>query len=623
MTYVRALYRGIVLAGLAVVVLVQFVVSLALLGPGVILGMVFLLPPQFKLVRWLTNRWRRLFADWTGREIPVPYQPPPPPPEPDKEGLYRHDSTLYKTPRFPAFFRKLDWLVKDPATNRDMAWQFWFPFVALLPLGLVVVPLLRLWGPLWTVVVTPVALAALPWTVGAVTRWSAWLLAPRTRPPVSKAIDRVLLAWARCGLLVVSAATQVVLFAFSMACFGLGFGLGIIFLIPVGVSHFRWLANLRRQFAAWSGARIPSPYTPELRPELRPDGLYRVRNNLYKTEAMAAFNARWQWTWNDVASWRDLVWLGVDPVVTVATVGLPVLGGIYGGWGLVFPWLWTEFFDAEWSAWYGAVAGNRTLGLVTGIVLIAVSLAVTSPLLRVHSRWTAVLLRPTKAAAKEAELRERVERLTQTRNDALDTQAAEIRRIERDLHDGAQARLIAVGLTLGAIERLMDTDPDAARKLVAQAKETSATALTELRDLVRGIHPPVLSERGLPDAVRALALDTAAEVTVAGTFDGRPAAPVESAAYFAVSELLANATRHGGAERISIDLRHRDGILRITVTDDGRGGADPSRGTGLRGIERRLGTFDGTLAIHSPSGGPTVATLELPCVLSSPKTSTS
>jgi signal transduction histidine kinase len=140
---------------------------------------------------------------------------------------------------------------------------------------------------------------------------------------------------------------------------------------------------------------------------------------------------------------------------------------------------------------------------------------------------------------------------------------------------------------------------------------------------VRGIHPPVLSERGLGDAVRALALDAGIPVRVSVDLPGRPPAPVESAVYFAVSEVLANAVRHAGATAITVDMRHRDGVLRAAVRDDGRGGADPAGGTGLRGIERRLGSFDGTLAVRSPHGGPTEVTLEVPCALSSPKTSTS
>jgi signal transduction histidine kinase len=251
--------------------------------------------------------------------------------------------------------------------------------------------------------------------------------------------------------------------------------------------------------------------------------------------------------------------------------------------------------------------------------MVLVALLIARPLLKVHARWTALLLAPTKAA----ELRGTVARLTKSRTDVIDAQSAEVRRIERDLHDGAQARLVAVGLTLGTIERLMETDPEAARKLVAQARETSAAALAELRDLVRGILPPVLSERGLGDAVRALALDASLPVTVHGDLPGRFPAPVESAAYFAISEALANAARYANATNVAVGLRYRDGVLRMTVTDDGIGGANPSKGTGLHGIERRLGSFDGTLSLHSPEGGPTVVTMEVPCALSSPRISSS
>src|SRR5262249_27503297 len=178
-----------------------------------------------------------------------------------------------------------------------------------------------------------------------------------------------------------------------------------------------------------------------------------------------------------------------------------------------------------------------------------------------------------------------------------------------------------VGLTLGAAEHLVETDPEAAKKLVVQAREASATALSELRDLVRGIHPPVLAERGLGDAVRALALDAPLPVDVTVDLPGRPGESIESTAYFAVAEALANAVKHAKASRIAINVRWADGDLWLTVTDDGRGGADPRRGTGLAGLSRRLGTVDGSLTVASPPGGPTVMTMEIPCALSLPKTS--
>src|SRR5262249_33771738 len=154
-------------------------------------------------------------------------------------------------------------------------------------------------------------------------------------------------------------------------------------------------------------------------------------------------------------------------------------------------------------------------------------------------------------------------------------------------------------------------------------RESSAKALHELRDLVRGIHPPVLADRGLGDAVKALSLDHPLRPEVTVELAGRPEAPVESAVYFAVSEILTNAAKHADAARVWVDLRHENGMLRATVTDDGRGGATLGGGTGLRGIERRIGTFDGVLALSSPMGGPTIVTLELPCALSSPKISPS
>jgi signal transduction histidine kinase len=214
------------------------------------------------------------------------------------------------------------------------------------------------------------------------------------------------------------------------------------------------------------------------------------------------------------------------------------------------------------------------------------------------------------------DLERRIAELESDRGVVVDTAAADLRRIERDLHDGAQARLVAMGMNLGTIEMLMEKDPAKAKQLVAQARQSSADALSELRDLVRGIHPPVLAERGLGDAVRALALRLPIATEVNVELPGRAEAPVESAAYFAVSEVLTNAVKHAGADRIWIDVHHTEGMLRISVTDNGRGGAVIGTGSGLAGIERRLGTFDGVLAVSSPVGGPTMVTLEIPCALS-------
>jgi signal transduction histidine kinase len=222
--------------------------------------------------------------------------------------------------------------------------------------------------------------------------------------------------------------------------------------------------------------------------------------------------------------------------------------------------------------------------------------------------------------SQKALLASRVRELAESRAETVDSQAAEIRRIERDLHDGAQARLIALGMNLGMAADAIETDPQTARMLLAEAQTASSQALAELRGLVRGIHPPVLADRGLVGAVQALALATPLLVEVQADVPGRLAAPVESAAYFAIAEALANVIKHSGANQARVTLRHSDGTLHIAVEDDGRGGAVVGAGTGLRGIERRLGAFDGTLNVTSASGGPTQVIMELPCESSSPKT---
>lgn len=247
-----------------------------------------------------------------------------------------------------------------------------------------------------------------------------------------------------------------------------------------------------------------------------------------------------------------------------------------------------------------------TLIKVEGVLLILAG-CVLAP--RMGS-WAA----DTELAHRAALLAQRVDRLTRTRSDATSTAMAELRRIERDLHDGAQARLVALGMSLRAAEQLMGSNPDAARALVAEARQTSSRALDDLRGLVRGIYPPVLADRGLGDAVQALALDAPLTVRTDIDLPGEPPMPVAAAVYFGIAEALTNAVRHSGADTVQIFVGYA-GLLRATVTDDGAGGADPSRGTGLAGVERRLATFDGVVAVSSPAGGPTIVAIEVPCAL--------
>lgn len=268
------------------------------------------------------------------------------------------------------------------------------------------------------------------------------------------------------------------------------------------------------------------------------------------------------------------------------------------------------------------------LGFVLALLTVVLLLAVVTGALWWYGapqimRLRALLDQALLSQGRTEKLEHRVATLTESRAATVDHSAAELRRIERDLHDGAQARLVALGMTLGLAEDLLTRDPEAGRRLVSEARDTTGAALGDLRDVVRGIHPPVLADRGVSGAVQALALDMAVPVTVTDALPGRPPAPVESAVYFAVAECLANLAKHSGADHGWVQLSWADGHLTAVVGDDGRGGADPDRGTGMRGVMRRLAAFDGTMRVSSPTDGPTLITLEVPCGLSSPRTTPS
>jgi signal transduction histidine kinase len=372
-----------------------------------------------------------------------------------------------------------------------------------------------------------------------------------------------------------------------------------LMLIPASLLGVRWLAGQTRRLAGtWCGVPIAVPYRPV--PRGGGSGSWRRLRD-------------WAgWLLADAATWRDLLWVAVSGCVgwllALAPAGLVVYGLIW----VVLPSLGTTFHQpAPGPTPYLGIL-PVWLAVPVGIAIAAAGLRAGPRLLAAYGTFARSMLGPT----GQAELTMRVRHLAQTRADTIDSGAAEMRRIERDLHDGAQARLVAMGMTLDAADQLLDTSPAAARALLAEARESSAKALAELRDLVRGIHPPVLADRGLAEAVHALALDMPQRVHFASELPGRPPPPVESAAYFAASELLANVSKHAHAAQVWIDLRHHGGVLRIGVTDDGDGGADPARGTGLRGIERRIAAFDGVLAVSSPPGGPTVMNMEIPCALS-------
>ncbi|WP_405678098.1 histidine kinase [Streptomyces sp. NBC_00868] len=340
--------------------------------------------------------------------------------------------------------------------------------------------------------------------------------------------------------------------------------------LPETVLLLRRIAGIKRgEVENWTGEPVPEAYVPIV------GGLsVRVRT------AVA-----------DPGTYRDLRWLAAH-----------FLYGWLLAYAALLVWIFGLMVDGIWCG----VLGHR-----------AVVLPAIGRLAALDAAWSRSLLEPSSDARRSAELAERVEELTATRAGAVAAHGAELRRIERDLHDGTQARLVALSMRVGLARRAYDNNPDAARKLLDDAQDQVQEALTELRHVVRGIHPPILTDRGLTGAVRALAAGSALEVEVAeeGLEGGsRPPAAVEAAAYFAVAEALTNAAKHSGSRRARVELSRAPRALKILVRDEGHGGADETGGSGLLGMRRRIAALDGIVQVSSPVGGPTVIEVELPCV---------
>ncbi|WP_308406979.1 histidine kinase [Streptomyces sp. AC555_RSS877] len=324
--------------------------------------------------------------------------------------------------------------------------------------------------------------------------------------------------------------------------------------------------------------------------------------------------AWWRRMRDDSGARRGMLW----PVAHVATglpFGLAVLlcvGNLFTA--LVAMTLWWVFPAGSGPHLIGDVPVTDWARALTAAPLQAVVLAAAAwwggPLLaRAHAQICLALLLPS---ATER-LARRVEVLTRTRAGALDAHAAELRRIERDLHDGVQARLVAVAVRLGVTRESLTDAPESVTRLLREAHEGIEEAMTELRTVVRTTYPPILADRGLGGALAALAADSVVPTRLhVGTLDAVPAA-AESVAYFVVAEALTNTAKHGRATRAEVHVRRTGARLSIEVGDDGIGGADETLGTGIAGIRRRVLALDGTVRITSPPGGPTRIAVEVPC----------
>jgi signal transduction histidine kinase len=380
--------------------------------------------------------------------------------------------------------------------------------------------------------------------------------------------DRVLAVWRAVVFLLAGALTGLV------SLFALPFMLVLALVARPAARHLLDLAigYERRRVAAYTGRAIPEAAEPD--------------------------------------SWRHGAWF-VTHALTGSVVGL--LGASLPAAAinalLVPLYWWAAPKDDPVSSPYPVTSwtGAAFMPLIAVGYAIA-SLWVTPWLARTQDRLARWLLSPPPGAR----LAERVAELTASRAAALEAHGAELRRIERDLHDDTQNRIVAVAMHLGIIERALRRDPATVLPLVLKAQDAASDALAGLRGVVRSIYPPVLAERGLDGAIAGLIARSAVPTTLTVTDLTRAPAAVESAAYFVVAEALTNVAKHSGADHCEVRLTGGDPLV-IEVRDDGHGGADETGGTGLAGIRRRVAAFDGTTSIDSPPGGPTFLRVELPC----------
>ncbi|MFF7729918.1 histidine kinase [Streptomyces sp. NPDC008001] len=307
-------------------------------------------------------------------------------------------------------------------------------------------------------------------------------------------------------------------------------------------------------------------------------------------------------------SWRQLGYhLAAGPLIALAGVLTLLLWAAAGIAATVYVWIWALPVETRLAYFgYTTQAAYCTAAGVAGLYGAA---WLSGVLVRLDTRVATARLGPSRAELLEM----RVEEVTESRAGVLDAADAERRRIERDLHDGAQQRLVSMAVNLGLAKVTLKDLPDDARHVIDEAHREAKEAIAELSSLVRGLHPAVLEDRGLDAALSGIAERTPLPVGLTVDLPVRPAPAVEAVAYFVVSEALANVVKHARAGRADVRVAARAGILLVVVTDDGVGGADPAGGTGLAGLAKRVASVDGTFSISSPAGGPTVVTVELPC----------
>jgi signal transduction histidine kinase len=368
----------------------------------------------------------------------------------------------------------------------------------------------------------------------------------------------------------------------ALACL-LGVGL---FLVPTALHVLRIVADRERgRLSRWGPDVVisPDPVPSELRAAI-----------------------------TNPASRRELCWALIHGFFGLLLGALGMTLPLSAVRDLTFPLWWRLMPDgAGVDLWVVRDLPSALAVAALGVGWIALALALVPGMARVQA-WPGRLLL---AADPSTDLALRVAQLTATRAEALDAHAAELRRIERSLHDGTQNRLVAVNVMLGAARRALARDPATADAMLERAQDAAEQALAELRAVSRSILPPVLTDRSLADALTGLAAGCPVPCRIDVDLPGRCAASVEATAYFVVAEGLTNIAKYSQARLATVTIRRHDDRLDLRITDDGRGGADERRGSGLAGIRRRAEALDGTFALTSPEGGPTTMNVSLPCGL--------
>jgi signal transduction histidine kinase len=421
------------------------------------------------------------------------------------------------------------------------------------------------------------------------------------RGPVTTALRRVAgpvvsaRTWLAVVHLIAGLITGALAFCVVVALLVLGFGTLWFFLLglPIVVTAL-WLGLQfgraeRARFTVTLGVRIPAP------PANLSPGTGRWRR-MWRL-------LTWRAAWRHAAYMLLRVPLSLAETILVTAVwslALAMLGLPLFGWMMI---------RLEWHLDAGLPRpGLMAAAVVAGVIVLPAAPRVTQALATADAAIARYLIGP----GSQTDMTVRIGELERSRARAVGSGEAERRRIERDLHDGAQQRLVSLAMNLGRARARFADDPDGARLIIDQAHEEAKQALTELRNLVRGVHPPVLSDRGLDAAISGLAVLSPVPVTVRAGLPVRPSASAEAIAYFVVAEALTNVAKHARATRAEVEVSRHGDVLRVLIRDDGDGGADP-QGQGLAGLADRLAGVDGRLSVRSPAGGPTVIEAELPC----------